>query len=380
MTPRRSAMILGSAVADAAAMGLHWIYSQPRVRRAGGDAPEFAQPDAANYEGVPSYYAHGGRVAGDSSMYGEGLLTTLRSVVANGAFDWQHYAGVFRNHFGFGGEYVGYIDTPTRETLTNMLLERRAFHELAMNIPFDGAEKKRRSVAAKVIEAAERTRGDDLRTTVEETLRRAESTEAEIELARRVIDRIEASRTFPGADDEQLPALTKVPVLVAVDPTIDDRSIEEAVRVTNNNDRAVAWAHFVARLLRWSLEEQSRIDGLERAIGSAMNGSPEFITTVMETVLKQKQSDNKAVTMKVGPACQLASGVPAALHNLLGARSFVEATRRNIVASGDNCGRAMVVGSLGGALFSGDPETEIPADWVARLTRGAAFADLIERL
>ncbi|MCG8478432.1 MAG: ADP-ribosylglycohydrolase family protein, partial [Spirochaetales bacterium] len=289
-------MILGAAVADAAALGLHWIYSQPRVRRAGGDAPEFAEPDPANYEGVPSYFAHGGRRAGDGSMYGEGLLTTLRSVVANGRFDYQHYAGAFEAHFGFGGEYVGYIDTPTRETLTNMLVRRRAVHELAMGTPFAGSEKEKRAVVGKVLAAAEQTHGDDLRASVEEALRAAEATEAQIDLSRHMIDRIEESRDFPGADDVQLPAITKVPVLAATDA--DDRAVEEAVRMTNNNDRAVAWAHFIARLMRWSLRDEANIEGLEGAIRSALNGSPDYIVAAVETVLKQKQSDNKAVTMK----------------------------------------------------------------------------------
>ncbi len=373
-------MILGAAVADAAALGLHWIYSQPRVRRVAGDTPEFLEPDPANYEGVPSYFAHGGRRAGDGSMYGEGLLTTLRSVVERGRFDWQHYARTFEAHFGFGGEYVGYIDTPTRETLTNMLVRRRATHERAMSTPFDGSEKEKRTVAGKVLEAAERTRGGELGASVEDALRAAGATESQRALSRSMIDRIEESRDFPGADDEQLPAVTAVPVLIATESSVDDTAVEEAVRVTNNNDRAVAWAHFVARLLRWALSEEANIDGLEGGIRSALDGSPDHIVAVMETVLKQKRGDNKAVTMKVGPACRLASGVPAALHNLLGARSFVDAARRNILASGDSCGRAMVVGSLGAVLFSDGAEIGIPEDWLARLNRGRAFIDLIGTL
>ena len=39
--------ILGALVADAAALGLHWIYDQDRVREVAGNTPEFREPDAS---------------------------------------------------------------------------------------------------------------------------------------------------------------------------------------------------------------------------------------------------------------------------------------------------------------------------------------------
>ena len=57
-------MILGALVADAASMGLHWIYDQARIKDVALDAPEFMQPDPKNYDGVPAYFAHRNRAAG----------------------------------------------------------------------------------------------------------------------------------------------------------------------------------------------------------------------------------------------------------------------------------------------------------------------------
>ena len=57
-------MLLGALVADAASLGTHWIYEPSRIAeiaaRHGGSAA-FAPIEAANYEGVPSYVAHGAR-------------------------------------------------------------------------------------------------------------------------------------------------------------------------------------------------------------------------------------------------------------------------------------------------------------------------------
>ena len=379
-TSPRHALILGAAVADAAAMGLHWIYAQPRVRRAGGDQPEFTEPQAQNYEGVPAYFAHAGRHAGDSSMYGEGLLVVLRSMAEQGTFDWQRYARAFQEHFGFGGEYVGYIDTPTRETLTNMIVQQRETLRAAMELPFDGPEKKKAAVASKVMGNAQLSRGQQLRDTVAEAIRLTKGDAAQEELANRMIDLLEESRSLPGADDDQLPALTKVPALVAADPEASDLEdrIEEAVRVTNNNDTAVAWALFVGRLLQWAVGKDADPAGLETAVRREMENSSDEVRHAMEGMFKRAGEDYKTVTMKLGPACELKSGVPVAIHNLLGSSSYTDAVRRNILACGDSCGRALVVGSLAGALYAAEADSAIPEDWLGRLTRREEFQRLTE--
>ena len=41
--------ILGAIVADAAAVGLHWVYDVDEVRRRGGGEPEFRPPGENKY-------------------------------------------------------------------------------------------------------------------------------------------------------------------------------------------------------------------------------------------------------------------------------------------------------------------------------------------
>ncbi len=373
---RRKEMIWGAIVADGASLGLHWIYSQPRIRRIAPEEPEFLEPDPANYDGVPAYFAHGRRHAGDLSMYGESILVLLRSLRENNVFDWQHYVRHFFEHFGFGGEYVGYIDTPTRGTLINLIGQEESLRERAMSVPFDGEEKEKRSVAAKVLGQVQILRGDALREKIDETIRQTRGSDAQQKLARKMIESLEASRDFPGTDDVQLPALTKVAVLVAAypdDPGLD-RIVEEAVRVTHNNDTAVSWALFVTRLFQWSLQEDADLGSFKETVETILEDQPVEVSDSVRNALDRHNQDSKVVAMKIGPACELKSGVPVAIHTLLGVSSFMEAVRTNIYNCGDSCGRSMVIGPLAGALYS------VPDKWKSRLNRKEELSSLIDAI
>lgn len=119
-----SAALMGALVADAATLGLHWIYDPARIAGVGGDRPAFTPLNPANYEGVPAYFAHAARRDGDLSQYGEVLALAMRSVQDRRAFDASAYQTAYAAHFGAGGNYIGYIDRPTRGTLANLAAEQ----------------------------------------------------------------------------------------------------------------------------------------------------------------------------------------------------------------------------------------------------------------
>lgn len=276
-TDLRTRLVWGAFIADAAALGLHWIYAQPRIRRAGGDAPEFTEPDSANYEGVPSYFAHAGKHAGDLSMYGETALVMLRSVEENGSADAQHYARAFHEHFGFGGQYVGYIDSPTRETLTNQIRYGDELLAAALELPYEGSDKKKRSITEKVLANAQLQRGDALREKVHETITLTKGGDAEHALAEAVIGLFESRRRYPGSTtDAQLPALSTLPVLLAAFPDLSGESheFEEMVRVTHNNDEALSWARFAFEIVQRLARDGESGATLEEAITAATASAP----------------------------------------------------------------------------------------------------------
>ncbi len=122
LTEPRVAAILGALIADSASLGLHWLYDPERIAQiAQTRGLVFLQPDANDYAGVSGYFAHGGKTAGDASAYGELCLLMLKHLAQHGEFDRVAYQTEYRNHFGPGGAYTGYVDSPTRLTLQKLL-------------------------------------------------------------------------------------------------------------------------------------------------------------------------------------------------------------------------------------------------------------------
>lgn len=125
MSPSTAA-VMGALVADAAAMGLHWIYDPERIAEVAGDASAaFIPPLAANFEGTRAFFAHAARSNGDLSQYGEVLALAMGCIARSGAFDVPAYQEAYAAHFGAGGTYSGYIDRPTRGTLANLAADVR---------------------------------------------------------------------------------------------------------------------------------------------------------------------------------------------------------------------------------------------------------------
>jgi ADP-ribosylglycohydrolase len=202
---KNSAAILGALVADAASLGLHWLYDPDRISRVAADKGlTFLQPDMNDYSGTKGYFAHGGKSAGDSSSYGETCLLMLNHLARHGNFDRIAYQAELRSYFGPGGAYTGYVDSPMRATLHALLpLEPAIFP--------------------------------------------AES----------------------GADDDQHLALAALPALVALHDgsrdSLMDR-VEEVVRITNNNALAVAAGQCAAAALFNMLQGERAAQALANAL------------------------------------------------------------------------------------------------------------------
>lgn len=118
---RRRDLVLGALVADAAALGLHWLYDPAALAaRAPADA-ECAFLAPAPYPAGSGAFAHAGKRPGDPSPYGVHLRVLLEALcAADGALDLADYQARFRAAFGYGGRFCGYIDKPTRGTLANL--------------------------------------------------------------------------------------------------------------------------------------------------------------------------------------------------------------------------------------------------------------------
>lgn len=301
MTDRRASMLFGALVADAASLGLHWLYDVDQIAaisdRQGG-AVAFTPVDAANFDGGKGYFAHAARPPGALTQYGETLRLGLETV-GDAGIDLAAYQAAFAAFFGPGGGYVGYIDRPTRGTLDNL--------------------------SAKV----------------------------------------EPS----GIDDDQLPAITRVPLAVAT-----ESDVGAAIRITNVNEDAAAYGAVFADVLRRVLAG----DAVADALAAAAAGAPRAdVRAALTAAVDHRPADPVAYGDHTGRACHLPMAMPLAFHILAGAGTYADAVEANIRAGGDNAGRAIIVGAVMGAAH-GIPA--IPMDWALRLKDGDALFRACHRI
>lgn len=128
-TDKRMGCVMGALVADAAALGLHWIYDPARIATVADThgSAAFVPITKEHFDGVPAYFAHEQRQNGQLSQYGECLLLAIDNISANqGSLNVATYQTAFVEAFGLGGSYCGYIDRPTRGCLENILAEQLA--------------------------------------------------------------------------------------------------------------------------------------------------------------------------------------------------------------------------------------------------------------
>lgn len=114
---------LGAHVADAAALGLHWLYDESRVAALSPRA--FRPPDPADFEGAAGVFVHHGKRAGDMSQYGAQLRVCAQSLIGAGGVDPEDHSHRFAEAFGPGGSWTGYVDKATRAILDAIAADRR---------------------------------------------------------------------------------------------------------------------------------------------------------------------------------------------------------------------------------------------------------------
>ena len=310
------AAVLGALIGDSATLGLHWIYDPKRISEIEKlKGLVFLQPDASHYDDVKGYFAHGRRVAGESTSYGEVCLLLLQHLAKHGSFIRTAYQTEYREHFGPGGTYTGYIDSPTRHTIQTLLsLDPEAFPAAS------------------------------------------------------------------GADDDQFLSLAALPAMVVTNTDTLEvlmKRIEEMVRVTNNNDLAVAAAKCSAAALFEILNGKS----MESALTSSLQFAGDKLRPLLEQALAIQSLDNINVAERFGSACHVAQGLPVVFHIAKCAPDYQTAIKTNIRTGGDNCGRAIMLGAFTAAHMIKQGNTfPIPLEWLVRYRKIIAAVDACAKL
>jgi hypothetical protein len=355
------------------------LYDSERIQEVGGRSPEFLPPRAEYFKGGLGYFAHEDKQVGDASHYGAATRVLTDSLLANeGALDIRDYQRSFRDFFGPGGRWQGYIDNPTRVTLDNLnTIEQNAIEQARLTTTTELTDKQKRVLVQKVLPYTRRLSGvqlaEPVRTAIGLTYQEPEIQEAGVHLAE-TIDRHLLAKS--GADDMQLPAVSKLPPLVACYCGSDKlmEVTEAAVRVTNHNDDAVAWAVCTARLLDYLF----RGEPMSAALDAARQEAPD--PKSLSNACSGDSLDAVGAGDTYGRTCYLHEAMPVIFHILRHADSFTEAVRANIHCGGDSCGRAWIIGPAMAAIYGVGGQRGIPLSWLAHPTDAVVIFNDIEKL
>lgn len=123
MTLDREQAIAGTLVADAAALGLHWMYDQSVIQRVEttGDVL-FREPDSNVFKGHKGFFAQGGRHAGELSHYGESARLVAQLAIDK-AYDAPAHQQAFFAAFGPCGTFQGYADHATKALIARIIID-----------------------------------------------------------------------------------------------------------------------------------------------------------------------------------------------------------------------------------------------------------------
>ena len=266
----------------------------------------FAKTDGFDAPGSSHYHAQ--KRPGEQTHYGDAALVMLESVSRLGHFDERDFGSHFVRFFG-AADYRDYLDKSTRGTLANYRAYVKQFSE-------------------------------------------------------------ESCAFQNGADDDEGATVSRIaPVVVAHGNTVDWAArVEKATRVTQNNDRAVAYAQADANILRLLLQGASLHESLVTTEKWIQEFSPKFGLEIREKMELARTDSLRGVveaTLAFGQSCPLPKSFPSAIHAAIKhSESFRDAVLSTLLAGGDNASRAAMVGAWLGAALGYEA---IPETWRAKL-------------
>lgn len=318
LADRARGAIWGGLVGDAYCLGTHWIYDLDEMKA--------AFPDGVHGFEVPlTGHYHAGKAAGDPTHYGDAALLLLQSVAERGQVDVPDFGRRFVARFG-SADYHGYLDHSMKDTLANAAAFTR-------DHPGESFDFER------------------------------------------------------GGDDDQLATVSRLASVVALavlrgtGQTELLAQLEAVTRVTQDNDRAVAYAQAAALVLAALLGGQSVPAALAAAEASILQVAPEHGEEVRGKFRAAANAADQSVevaTAEFGQSCPLEHSFPSSVHCLTKhADSYPEAMHANAAAGGDNAGRAGLLGAWLGAHLG---SAAIPAAWCERLTAHMQIETSVERL
>ncbi|MFP4078714.1 MAG: ADP-ribosylglycohydrolase family protein [Bacillota bacterium] len=132
-------LLKGALVANAASLGLNWIYNMPYLEKLSQKEDlVFQKPDPGKYKRAgKAFYAYPEAEAGDVSVQGEIAKWLLASLKENPGFTPEDYTALLLDKFKPGGGYTGWVESYGKKLVLNNLNEQLKTGAKALGINDD---------------------------------------------------------------------------------------------------------------------------------------------------------------------------------------------------------------------------------------------------
>jgi ADP-ribosylglycohydrolase len=378
-------MIKGSLVFDAGALGLHWIYNHETLKTINtqqSGAVEFMNP--VNYPG--EYYAHKYKKSGDLSQYGEVLMLQHRFERKNRFASEEtpynvRFEKEFIEYFGFGGPYVGYVDSVMKGLMMNILTtESEAQKALDRVEYFKDKPDDLNFLKTKLVSSNRRAKNlDELREFFKFAMDATHSGNEEFQKAGMEMLQVFIQMLVKnkGVEDTQLCGLIRLPAIIGAlleEGVSDEKEIQDAIlrglRLTHLSGNIDHYALCYGFILFDISSGKDLFDSIKNRVNQIKD---EKISQVLKKAIEMPLDRSVVeVQIELGVSCLAPYAFPGIIYSL---RKFLEGKqkvtdvkqlyldmiRTNILCGGDSCGRGVVLGAILGALY------EVPDDLLSRV-------------
>uniref|UniRef100_A0A0G4FX76 ADP-ribosylglycohydrolase n=1 Tax=Chromera velia CCMP2878 TaxID=1169474 RepID=A0A0G4FX76_9ALVE len=337
--------VIGSFVADAAGMPVHWVYPKFKPELAEQLNERFKDKKEFCPESFNPFYK---LPLGQQSGYGDQTVALLRALVEAGGWDRGVYCSHLQKMFGDGTKY-----DPSQLSSSTYSHESKT----AQNLPVTGGWRHQ---------------------SVKHFLQKIKETESAEE----------GKGTGTGlSPDAQMDGVAKLAPLVALyagSPRML-QVVEECVRVTQEDQEAVDSARVGAKLLESLLMgEPIEAETVTKAVKSAGVSASMEAALLKSVDSVEEDHSSFAVREDVGISCKVPNNLTNSLHCLLKcakggdpSEAWVSAVRATLNSLGCNCSRLCFVGGCMGAVGG---EESVPADWIEKTASITEIRALSEEL
>uniref|UniRef100_A0A3B4T4J3 Selenoprotein J n=1 Tax=Seriola dumerili TaxID=41447 RepID=A0A3B4T4J3_SERDU len=334
---RAMGAIVGSAVADAAAQPLHWVYDLQKLQ---GILAQDPNPEFRSESANPFYR----RQTGQQSCYGDQAYVLLESLSECGGLNVEDLKQRTLKFFGPGSEYDTPINDPYRER-----------GGPRPQLPIEGPWRHA--------------------------------------CLKGFLKNVDAGKEETGCENDcQIDGIAKLAPVVAFYAGKPDmlEKVEQATRVTQNNDACVAETLAAARFLEHFIlngPDPKALDAVLDQLSDNNRKQPQdldkavvgHIHQVKENLSRTPRELIPTVTTCNSGDCVLQdnyilalrlSGLPgafqAALHGVLTAKQYEQAVRDTMSCGGCTCSRGSFIGACLGAQTGLEG---IPSSWMTKTLR-----------